>query len=117
MTKALDLAPGSYRLYCDVTNNEARGMFVDLTVEASPVVTNSLGGGSASVTYGGSLSTAPTVSASDAHTVGSNLTATASGLPAGLALSVTATSEPSALPGTRTWTVAGTVSAPPGMYP
>ena len=43
-------------------------MFVDFTVQALPVVTNSLGGGSASVAYGGSISPAATVSASDADT-------------------------------------------------
>ena len=92
-------------------------MFVDFTVEAPPVVTSSLGGGSASVAYGGSISPAATVSASDADTVGSGLTATASGLPAGLSLAVTATSDASTLPGTRTWTVTGSVSASPGTYP
>ena len=51
-------------------------MFVDFTVEAVPVATNSLGGGSASVAYGGSISPPVTVSASDADTVGSALTAT-----------------------------------------
>ncbi len=57
------------------------------------------------------------MSASDSDTPGSGLTATSSGLPAGLALSVSSTSDASTLPGTRTWTVTGSVSAPPGTYP
>ncbi len=117
VTESIALTPGTYRLYCDVTIHESRGMFVDFTVEAPPVVTSSLGGGSASVAYGGSISPAPTVSASDADTVGSDLSATASGLPAGLSLAVTATSDASTLPGARTWTVTGSVSASPGTYP
>jgi len=117
VTTAVDLAPGTYRLYCDVTTHEAQGMFVDFTVQAQPVVTNSLGGGTASVVYGGSISPSPTVSASDADTVGSGLTATASGLPAGLALSVTTTSGASTLPGTRAWAVTGSGSASPASYP
>ncbi len=117
VTTSIDLTPGTYRLYCDVGTHEANGMFVDFTVEALPVVTNSLGGASASVAYGDSLTPATTVSASDADTVGSGLTATAAGLPAGLALSVTATSDASTLPGTRTWTLTGSVSASPGDYP
>ena len=117
VTTSIALTPGTYRLYCAVTGHEAGGMYVDFTVGAPPVVTDSLGGGSVSVSYGASISPAPTVSASDADTVGSGLTATASGLPAGLALSVTATSGTATLPGTRTWTVTGSVSASPGTYP
>jgi MBG domain (YGX type)/Putative Ig domain len=117
VTETLTLTHGTYRLYCDVDSHEARGMFVDFTVEAAPVATSSLGGGSASVPYGGSLSPPVTVSASDADTTGSALTASAAGLPAGLGLSVSSTSDASTLPGTRTWTVTGSDTAPPGSYP
>ena len=117
VTSSIVLATGTYRLYCGVTGHEAGGMFVDFTVGNPPVVTNSVGGGSASVTYGGSITPALTVSASDADTAGSGLTATAAGLPAGLALSVTSTSGAGTLPGTRTWTVTGSVSGSPASYP
>jgi hypothetical protein len=113
------LLPGTYRLYCAVDSHETiqLGMYADFRVEALPVATNSAGGGSASVAYGGSLSPPLTVSASDGDTIGSLLTASATGLPAGLGLSVGDTSVDGTLPGTRTWTVTGSVSAPPGMYP
>ena len=89
----------------------------DFTITAVPVVTNSLGGGSQSVQYSDSLSPDVTVSASDDDSLGSNLSATASGLPAGMSLSVTATSGAGVLPGTRTWKVAGATTAAPGSYP
>jgi methionine-rich copper-binding protein CopC len=114
------LAPGTYRLFCSVDGHEGRGMFADFEV-ALPVVTNSapvVGGiATATVTYGGSFSPPLTVSASDPDTAGSGLTASATGLPAGLSLSVSSTSDPATLPGTRTWTVGGSVSASPGTYP
>jgi hypothetical protein len=89
----------------------------NFTILAAPVVTGSLGdGGTTTVTYGHSLSPAVTVSASDADTLGAALTATTSNLPAGLALSVTSTSDAATLPGTRTWTVTGSVSDLPGPY-
>jgi hypothetical protein len=111
--------PGTYRLYCQVDSHETiqLGMYADFRVEAPPVASNSAGGGSASVAYGGSLSPALTVSASDGDTPGSALTESATGLPAGLALSVGSTSADGTVPGTRTWTVTGSVSAPPGTYP
>src|SRR5262245_13411930 len=112
----LNLTAGTYRLYCSVDAHEARGMFADFEA-GLPVVTSSADGGSANVSYGSALSPALTVSASDPDTIGSGLTASASGLPAGLALSVASTSDASTLPGTRTWTVAGSVSASPGTYP
>jgi hypothetical protein len=115
----LVLMPGTYRLYCGVGAHETTqfGMYADFRVEALPVATNSASGGSASVAYGGSLSPPVTVSANDGDTIGSALTASATGLPAGLGLSVGDTSADGALPGTRTWTVTGSVSAPPGTYP
>jgi hypothetical protein len=116
VTMSLNLTAGTYRLYCSVDAHESRGMFADFEV-ALPVVTSSAADGSASVSYGSALSPALTVSASDPDTVGSSLTASASGLPSGLALSVTSTSDASTLPGTRTWTVSGSVSASPATYP
>jgi hypothetical protein len=117
VSESVVLLPGTYRLYCAVDSHETRGMFADFRVEAPPVATNSAGGGSATVAYGGSLSPALTVSATDGDTAGSLLTASATGLPAGLSLSVTSTSDASTLPGTRTWTVTGSESASPGTYP
>jgi MBG domain (YGX type)/Putative Ig domain len=117
VSESVDLTPGTYRLYCDVGAHERLGMFVDFRVEAPPVATSSLGGGSASVSYGSSISPPVTVSGSDPDTFGPDLTASAPGLPAGLTLAVISTSDASTLPGTRTWTVSGSVSAPPGTYP
>ncbi len=58
-----------------------------------------------------------TISATDANTQGSSLTATASGLPAGLALSAPSSTSPGAgTPGSRTWTIGGTVTGAPGTY-
>jgi hypothetical protein len=64
------------------------------------------------VQYTDALSPTVTVTAGDADTAGSALTATASGLPNGMALSVGSTAE-----GSRTWTVTGTADAAPGDYP
>ena len=55
------------------------------------------------------------VEATDADSAGSALTATATGLPAGLSLADGTTSRAD-LPGTRTWTLAGNVTAAPGTY-
>jgi hypothetical protein len=84
----------------------------DLTIQASPRLTNS---GPVTVQY--SDSPAVTVSASDPDTAGAALSAVATGLPAGLVLAVGSTSEPDARPGLRTWTVSGTTTAAPGDYP
>src|SRR6185295_132118 len=89
----------------------------DFTVEALPVVTNSLGGGSQSVQYSDSLSPDVTITATDGDTLGSALDASASGLPAGLSLEIVSTTDDSTLPGSRTWKVAGTVTGAPGNYP
>jgi hypothetical protein len=58
-----------------------------------------------------------TVTASDADSDGSVLTAAASGLPAGMVLTLASTSDADARPGTRTWTVTGATVAAPGDYP
>jgi hypothetical protein len=89
----------------------------DFIVEALPVVTNSLAGGSQSVQYSDSLSPDVTITATDADTLGSGLDASASGLPAGLSLEIVSTTDDSTLPGSRTWKVAGTVTGAPGNYP
>lgn len=90
----------------------------NFTIQALPVATSSVGeGGSQSVQYSDSLAPDLAVTATDADSQGSALTATASGLPAGLSLAITATSVDGSLPGSRTWKVAGTTTAAPGSYP
>jgi Putative Ig domain len=54
--------------------------------------------------------------ARDDDSAGSALTATATGLPAGLSLAVASTSGESERPGQRAWTLAGTANAAPGTY-
>jgi hypothetical protein len=78
----------------------------DLVIQAAPevVVTDK------TVQYSDAV-TGTAVEASDADTAGSALTAAATGLPAGLSLAVGTTSEHS-----RTWTLAGNVTAAPGTY-
>src|SRR5580765_4499038 len=84
-------------------------------MQSVPVVTNSVGG-TTTVVYGHTLAAA-VVDASDPDTIGSGLTASASGLPAGLALTVTTTSSGTTLPGTREWAITGLVTGSPGNYP
>jgi hypothetical protein len=78
----------------------------DLVIQAAPEVEVT----DQSVQYSDAVS-GTVVKASDADTAGSALTATATGLPAGLSLADGATSEH-----TRTWTLAGNVTAAPGTY-
>ena len=89
----------------------------DIAIQATPVVTNSLSGGSQSVQYSDSLSPDVTVTATDADSLGSTLSASASGLPNGLSLAIVSTSDAVTLPGTRTWKVDGTANDAPGTYP
>ncbi|HSK26225.1 MAG TPA: M12 family metallo-peptidase [Jiangellales bacterium] len=89
----------------------------DLAISAVPVVTNDAPGGTATVQYSDALSPTVTVSATDPDSPGSALTAVATGLPAGLSLTVGTTSPGTTVPGTRTWTVTGNVTAAPGSYP
>jgi hypothetical protein len=84
----------------------------DLTIQGAPEVGNDAPGGTATVQYSDALSPTVTVTATDADSAGSALTATASGLPAGLSLAAGSTSDHSA-----TWTVAGNTIAAPGSYP
>ncbi|MET8835842.1 M12 family metallo-peptidase [Micromonospora sp. NPDC004540] len=88
----------------------------DLTIRAVPVVSNDAPAGGAAVQYSDGLAPTVTVTATDADTVGAELTASAAGLPAGLSLAVSATSG-AGTPGTRSWTVTGATSAAPGDYP
>ena len=85
----------------------------DVTIQAVPVVTTT----DRSVQYSDGIAPAVVVSATDEDSPGSALSATATGLPAGLSLSVVSTSSGSTLPGTRSWTLAGTTTAAPGTYP
>ncbi|HEU5474253.1 MAG TPA: M12 family metallo-peptidase [Actinophytocola sp.] len=89
----------------------------DLTIQASPRVSNDAPSGTATVQYSDALSPALTIGASDPDSAGTTLSAVATGLPAGLELVLAATSGDDARPGLRTWTVAGTTTAPPGDYP
>jgi hypothetical protein len=90
----------------------------DFTIQGAPAVSNSLGeGGSQSVQYSDSLSPDVTITATDADTLGKDLSATAVGLPAGMSLEITSTTDDSTLPGSRTWKVAGATTAAPGSYP
>ncbi len=90
----------------------------NFTIQALPEVTNSLGeGGSQVVQYSDSLSPDVTVTAMDVNSLGKNLSAAASGLPAGMSMEVTSTTDNSTLPGSRTWKVAGPTTAAPGSYP
>ncbi|NES31867.1 hypothetical protein GCE86_15885 [Micromonospora terminaliae] len=88
----------------------------DLTIRAVPVVSNDAPAGGAAVQYSDGLAPTVTVTATDADTVGAELTPTVEGLPAGLSLAVSATSGDDT-PGTRSWSVTGTTTAAPGDYP
>jgi hypothetical protein len=79
----------------------------DITVHASPRV--SFAGGT-EVQYSDALSL--TVTANDPDTLGTGLTAVATGLPAGLSLVAGAADG-----NTRTWSVSGNTTAKPGDYP
>ena len=78
----------------------------DLVIQAAPavVVTDK------AVQYSDAVS-GTVAEASDADSTGSALTATTTGLPAGLSLAEGSTSEHA-----RTWTLAGNVTAAPGVY-
>jgi hypothetical protein len=85
----------------------------DVTIQAVPVLTTF----DRAVQYSDGLGGAVVVSAVDEDSEGATLTAVASGLPAGLSLAVSSTSGAGALPGARSWTLAGNVTAAPGSYP
>jgi hypothetical protein len=69
------------------------------------------------VQYSDSLAPDVTVTATDPDSLGKDLSAAATGLPAGMSLSITSTTDDSTLPGSRTWKVAGATTAAPGSYP
>ena len=85
----------------------------NFTIQAVPVVTTL----DRSVQYSDGLGGAVVASATDEDSEGSTLSAVATGLPAGLTLAVSSTSGAGVLPGTRSWTLAGNVTAGPGSYP
>jgi hypothetical protein len=106
---------------CMITASQA-GDFVfkpatPVSLAIGPDVTNDAPGGTASVQYSDSLNPTVTINASDDAALGSTLSATATGLPAGLSLAIDSTSDASTLPGTRTWEVDGATTAAPGSYP
>jgi hypothetical protein len=79
----------------------------DVTIQGAPKVTVN----DATVQYSDAAGSAAVVTATDDDSPGSALTATASGLPAGLTLAEAATTDHS-----RTWSLAGTVTVAPGTY-
>ncbi|MET0578140.1 MAG: M12 family metallo-peptidase, partial [Ilumatobacteraceae bacterium] len=85
----------------------------NFTIQAVPVVTTF----DRSLQYSDGLGGAVVASATDEDSEGSTLSAVATGIPAGLTLAVSSTSGAGVLPGTRTWTLDGNVTAPPGAYP
>ena len=80
----------------------------DLAILAAPLVDVT----DPTVQYSDAVAPTVVVDASDADSAGSALTATATGLPAGLSLAELSTSEHG-----RRWTLAGNVTAAPGTYP
>jgi hypothetical protein len=82
-----------------------------------PAVTNDAPGGTFSVQYSDSLNPTVTITATDEASSGSSFTAAASGLPAGMSLTVDTTTDNATLPGMRTWKVTGATTAAPGPYP
>jgi hypothetical protein len=94
-------------------------IFFDLSnanfqISSYPVVSSS---GDASVQYSDAIAPDLVVSASDDDADGSDLMASATGLPAGLSLATTSVSAAGVRPGTHAWKVAGTANAAPGDYP
>ena len=85
----------------------------NFTIQAVPVVTTF----DRSLQYSDGLGGAVVASATDEDSEGSTLSAVATGVPAGLTLAVSSTSGAGVLPGTRSWTLAGNVTAAPGSYP
>ncbi|GGM61544.1 hypothetical protein GCM10011608_53330 [Micromonospora sonchi] len=89
----------------------------EFTIRSAPEVSHNAPAGGASVQYSDALSPTVTITATDADSTGAALTASATGLPAGLALTVADTSGTNPRPGTRSWTVTGTTTAAPGDHP
>ncbi|MEV4755849.1 M12 family metallo-peptidase [Micromonospora sp. NPDC049559] len=89
----------------------------DFAIHARPEVSVDAPAGGASVQYSDAFSPDLYVRATDPDGSGAALTATATGLPSGLALSAKEPTGPETGPGTRVWAVVGTTRAAPGEYP
>jgi hypothetical protein len=81
------------------------------------LVSNNAPAGGAVVQYSDGVVPGVTVSAESGDNDGASLTATASGLPAGLSLVSSGSSAAGNRPGTQSWTVSGKVSGAPASYP
>jgi len=95
-------------VFFDVSNH-------DFVILALPTVTSSAPGGAA-VQYSDSLAPPLTILATDPDSAGAALLASASGLPAGLALVPLSVSDDATRPGSAAWVVAGRTAAAPGTY-
>ena len=89
----------------------------DFTIRATPEVSSDAPADGVAVQYSDALAPTVTITASDADSAAADLTAVATGLPAGLSLTAADTLAPDARPGTRSWTVTGATTAAPGNYP
>ncbi|BCJ61341.1 M12 family metallo-peptidase [Micromonospora endophytica] len=113
-----NVATGAARLRIEAVGNVFFAVNdAEFTIRSAPEVSDNATAGGASVQYSDPLSPTVTVTASDADGPGTALTASATGLPVGLALTVADTSATDTRPGTRSWTVTGTATAAPGDYP
>lgn len=95
--------------------NRADFTIVPAASGAAPVAGDDAPAGGATAQYSDALAPAVTVTATDADSPGSALSASATGLPAGLALNGGTTTE--GPPSSRSWVVGGAVTAAPGTYP
>lgn len=113
-----NVATGQARLKIEAVGN----IFFDVndaefTIRSAPEVSDDAPAGGVGVQYSDALSPTVTITATDADGAGAALTASATGLPAGLALTVASTTGTDTRPGNRSWTVTGSTTAAPGDYP
>jgi hypothetical protein len=85
-------------------------------VSGAPVVSSDAPASPVAAQYSDAAAPVVTVSATDENSAGTALSASATGLPAGLQVTPATTPAPGT-PGSRTWTVGGTVTGAPGTYP